>query len=66
MFFWLNFIIYFPLISAIFIWLGCNGKNELARSLTLSVVTVETLILVFMTYQEYFVDHYYQYVLTNN
>ncbi|ASK78394.1 oxidoreductase [Paraphotobacterium marinum] len=48
MFFWLNFIIYFPLISAIFIWLGCNGKNELARSLTLSVVTVETLILTFM------------------
>ncbi|WP_108651492.1 complex I subunit 4 family protein [Dongshaea marina] len=41
----LNFLIYFPLIAAALIWLGCRERSELARSLTLATIVIETLVL---------------------
>ncbi|MFP8966809.1 complex I subunit 4 family protein [Pokkaliibacter sp. CJK22405] len=41
----LNVVIYLPLLAALAIWLGCRGKGNLARSLTLAVTSIETLVL---------------------
>ncbi|PPC76565.1 oxidoreductase [Pokkaliibacter plantistimulans] len=41
----LNLVIYFPLLAAAAIWLGCRERGTLARSLTLAVICLETLIL---------------------
>ncbi|CAH0537070.1 complex I subunit 4 family protein [Vibrio marisflavi] len=44
----LSLLIFFPLIAAVLIWLGCRKQPELARSLTLSAVVIECLMVAWI------------------
>lgn len=44
----LSFLIFFPLVAALMIFLGCSRQPILARSLTLSVIIIETMCVGWM------------------